>query len=112
MSVSVVSDVSRFTSCSCVRRLVRSLPLCQTRLVTENRLSVLTGLRPMELQTLEPRASDASVALLLTIEILIQQDTWHHLEHRTLVTASVAMATDASGDPVVGIMTLFEGVRL
>jgi hypothetical protein len=61
---------------------------------------------------LEPRASDASVALLSTVGILIQQDTWHHLEHRTLVTTSVAMATDTFGDPVVGITALFEGVRL
>jgi hypothetical protein len=61
---------------------------------------------------LEPRASDASIALLLTVGILIQQDIWHHLEHRTLVTASIAMATDASSDPVVGITALFEGVRL
>jgi hypothetical protein len=41
-----------------------------------------------------------SVALLSTVGILIQQDTWHHLEHRTLVITSIAMATDASGDPV------------
>jgi hypothetical protein len=34
---------------------------------------------------------------------------WHHLEHLTLVTASIAMATDVSGDPVVGITALFEG---
>jgi hypothetical protein len=53
-----------------------------------------------------------SIALLSTIGILIQQDTWHHLEHRTLVTASIAMGTDASGDPVVGIMPLFEGLHL
>jgi hypothetical protein len=66
----------------------------------------------MERQTLEPRALDASVALLSTVGILIQQDTWHHLEHRTLVTASVAIATDASGDPVVGITALFERLRL
>jgi hypothetical protein len=66
----------------------------------------------MEQQTPEPRASDASVALISTVEILIQQDTWHHLEHRTLVIASVAMATDASGDPVVGITALFEVVCL
>jgi hypothetical protein len=55
----------------------------------------------MERQTLEPQESDAFVALLSTVGILIQQDTWHHLEHRTLVTASIAMATDASGDPLL-----------
>jgi hypothetical protein len=107
-----VSDANLFTSRSCIRRSAHPLPLCQTRLVIENRLRVLTGLRPMERQTLEPRASNASVALLSTVGILIQQDMWHHLEHRTLVTASIAMATDASGDPVVRITALFEGVRL
>jgi hypothetical protein len=61
---------------------------------------------------LEPRASDASIALLLTVGILIQQDIWHHLDYRTLVTASFATATDASSDPVVGITALFKGVRL
>jgi hypothetical protein len=66
-----MSDVSRFASHSCVRRSACPLPLRQTRLVTKNRLRVLTGLRPMERQTLEPRASDASVALLSTVGILI-----------------------------------------
>jgi hypothetical protein len=107
-----MSDVSRFASRSCVKRSARPLPLRQTHLVTKNRFRVLTRLHPMERQTLEPRASDASIALLSTVGILIQQDTWHHLEHQTLVTASVAIATDASGDPIVGITALFEGVRL
>jgi hypothetical protein len=62
-----VSDVSRFVSRSCVRHSARPLPLRQTRLVIENHLRVLTGLRPMERQTLEPKSQ---TRLLLCYRLL------------------------------------------
>jgi hypothetical protein len=40
------------------------------------------------------------------------QDTWRASERQTLDAASVARATDTSGDPDQCITALFEGVRL
>jgi hypothetical protein len=47
-----------------------------------------------------------------TVGNLTAQDTWQLSEHRTRCAASVASATDASGDSCFGITSLFEGVRL
>jgi hypothetical protein len=63
-------------------------------------------------QTHEHEATDTSVEEDFDRWLSNTQDTWRTSERQTLDAASVARATDASGDPDQCIMALFEGVPL
>jgi hypothetical protein len=86
--------------------------LRQTRQVRNWRDWELTGPRLSSVGRADLQATDASIGWKSTVGNLTQQDTWRSSERQTRCAASVASATDASGDPDQCITALFEGVRL